>query len=83
MYRYSPAGFTPRKTSLAIMNGRRYKEPPSIEGNQSASAFTNASIDPMNRSSGSSGIAIRRAESRKRAAFASGRNSAMLPSSWR
>ena len=68
---------------MESMNGRRYNDSSSSLGTQSRSMSTSARIDSTNSSSGSSGIAIRRAERWKRAAFASGRNVAIVPSGWR
>ena len=55
----------------------------SIAGIQSRSRSTSCSTDSRNSSSGSSGIAMRRAERWNRRAFASGRKSASAPSSSR
>ena len=80
---YALAGRTPRNASVAIMNGRKYSEPPSTVGNQAASAATSSRTAAMNTSGGSSGIASRCADVFSRAALASGRNSASEPSGWR
>lgn len=82
--RYSLAGFTPRPTSVPIMKGRRYSDSsPPCAGTQSWSWATSASHASMNVSTGSSGIARRRAERWKRRAFWSGRKVATEPSGWR
>lgn len=65
------------------MNGRRYREASPESGTQARSCVTSASQASMNRSTGSSGIAMRRAEAWKRSAFASGRKVATVPSGWR
>ena len=73
-------GRTPRPTSVAIMNGRIYKDSPTFFGTQPASAFTNSSTVLTKKSTGISGNAIRAADFAKRLAFASGRNSETPPS---
>ena len=78
-YRYSDDGLTPRKTSLANMNGRRYRLPSSVVGIQSRSTLISSCSEARNSSSGSGAIAIRSAEVRNRAALASGRNMVTPP----
>lgn len=65
------------------MNGRRYSVSPVRVGTHRSSAATSSRSEARNSSSGSSGMASRWAESRKRAALASGRNAAIDPSGWR
>nr|KEP23793.1 hypothetical protein DA06_04730 [Georgenia sp. SUBG003] len=85
MRRYSSswAERTPRKGSVAIMNGRRYRLEPGTEGTQRASAAARAARDATKSSSGSSGMARRRAEALKRAALNPGRNVQTEPSACR
>src|SRR3984893_11116158 len=61
---YSAEGFTPRKTSLAIMKGRRYRLP-SPSGIQARSMRTSCSTASMNTGSGSGAMAMRSAEFQK------------------
>ena len=77
---YSADGFTPRKTSLAIMKGRKYRLP-SPPGIQARSTRTSSSTASMNTASGSGAMAMRAAELWKRLALASGRNRFTPPSS--
>jgi hypothetical protein len=65
------------------MNGRRYRLLPSPAGTHSRSWATSSSRARTKVSSGSSGIAIRRAEALNLAALASGRNIAIDPLSCR
>ena len=66
------------------MNGRRYSDSsPPAGGTQSLSTAISWRSDSRNTSSGSSGIAIRRAEDRIRAALASARNDTIDPSAQR
>lgn len=65
------------------MNGRRYSEASPESGTQARSCLIRTSQASMKSSTGSSGIAMRRAEAWKRAALASGRNVATEPSGWR
>ena len=66
------------------MNGRRYSDSsPPAAGTQSPSTAISCRSDSRNTSSGSSGMASRRAEVRSRAALASGRNETMEPSAQR
>ena len=83
MYEALFVGRTPSPTSVAIMNGRIYKDSPTLLGTQPASCLTSASTVSINNSTGISGSAKRRAELAKRFAFAVGRNNAMDPSGWR
>src|SRR5699024_4865897 len=81
VYTYSAAGaFTPSPTDVEIMNGRRYSDASPSEGTHLRSALASSRNDPRNSSSGSAGMAIRRAEVRNRSAFASGRKAAIVPS---
>ena len=82
--RYSPDGWlTPRPRWVAIRNGRRYRLFPSPPGTQSRSWPTSSSRARTKVSSGSSGMAIRRADRLNRAALASGRNMVIDPLAWR
>lgn len=83
MKRNSFAGRTPRPTSEANMKGRRYREASPESGTQARSCLISASQASMKSSVGSSGMAMRRAEDWKRAALASGRKVATVPSGWR
>ena len=78
--RYSAEGFTPRKTSFAIMNGRRYRLP-SPPGIQARSMWMICSTASMKTDSGSGAMAMRSAEPLKRRALASERNRFTPPSS--
>jgi hypothetical protein len=83
-YRYSFAGRTPSPGSVAITNGRRYSDSsPPAGGTHCSSTAISLRSDSRNNSSGSSGIASRRAEDRRRAALASGRNDTTEPSAQR
>ena len=62
------------------MNGRRYRLVPAPVGTHCRSCRTSSSTASTNVSTGSSGMASRRAEALNRAAFCSGRNSATDPS---
>ena len=66
------------------MYGRRYSDSsPPAGGTHGSSTAISWRSDSMNTSSGSSGIASRRAEERSRLALASGRNETMEPSAQR
>src|ERR1700757_4932630 len=82
--RYCLAGRTPSPGSVAKTNGRRYSasSPPAL-GTQALSTAMSWQRDPTKRSSGSSGIASRRADDRILAALASARNETMEPSAQR
>ena len=80
--RYSCAGRTPRNGSLASWYGRMYSVWSAPVGTQSRSASTSASTAAMNASSGTGGMASRLAPRTNRAALASGRKVATLPSGW-
>jgi hypothetical protein len=66
MYEALFVGRTPSPTSVAIMNGRIYKDSPTLFGTQPASCLTSASTVSMNSSTGISGRAKRLAELAKR-----------------
>ena len=80
--RYSDAGRTPRNGSDASWYGRMYSVWSGPVGTQSRSAATRASTAAMNDSSGTGGMASRRAPRANRAALDSGRKVATLPSGW-
>lgn len=65
------------------MNGRRYSDSPGFVGTQRLSTAISSRIESRKVSTGSCGMASRSAELRKRIAFASGRNAAIVPSGWR
>ena len=69
-----------RFASLPNISGRRYKACRGLSVSHCASARTSMSIEERNSSSGSSGMASRAAERANRAAFRSGRNTAIEPS---
>ena len=66
------------------MNGRRYSDSsPPAGGTHDSSTAISCRSDSRNTSSGSSGMASRRADDRSRAALASGRNDTTDPSAHR
>ena len=69
----------PSPTCVAIMNGRRYRLYSSASGTQARSCVTSSSMARTKASSGSSGMAIRRADKLNLAAFAQGRKVAIRP----
>src|ERR1700757_3186219 len=82
--RYCLAGRTPSPDSVAKTNGRRYNaSSPPAPGAHALSTTTSWRRDSMNISSGSSGIASRRADERILAALASARNDTIEPSAQR
>ena len=83
MYVALLVGRTPKPTSVAIINGRIYKDSPILFGTQPASCLTKVSTVSKNSASGISGKANRLAELAKRLEFASGRKSEIEPSGWR